>query len=1687
MYKTTYDRFSFLFFPINEIKVSNKKNVSRVKQKNNFFAFTSSFILGLALFFSLGILPTSGFAQGVPNPNEAEWNGGGYSIKKVVSNVSIASGVNFSYTILFTAPAGATTVTIKDIIPASLEVVLPFPTAAPVNGVTPSLTVTGGVGSQVVDYTLSSLPPGSASSGSFTIVVKFPEGTTCNGATARNRIGILTDDWHYTPYVSTSATAADPWKVVKSIVSGPVVNPGGGACGYLMEAGDTVTYRLSVLKNSPYYGNVVGQQNMSSALVTDVLPAGAIMLSSTCGIPANSTGTITWQPNLGNLDAANPWAYYYCDITVYYPAVSFPNGSFVYNEVDLDGVMCNQPVSHSSNQTCIEIGQVIANPNGYFNKSINLTNRVPGCQGYYRVTFCNNGNVPLSAFNIDDVIPSGITVDQIKIYSGNATTTMALTANSGVDVIASSITTSYFDSGTLGIGVSNLQWQMTGSLPVGACIHMYIYFNIDPNPTGTVITNCADFDGLSNSLSLPQTCVSFTVDAGEPHPCVLKQVCSPLTSYEPGDIVRFRLRVQNIGSADITGAIFQDVLNSNFTYVGNESYYTANTYNPACSSGGGIPAGTTAWPGVTPTHSGSNLSWSLPDIPSDCQSFYVGYCGYYGTWGLPYYFVDFDVMVDSSAMPGVTPNNYDISGGNLSSTVNSNSVNVLVVASFGQEVEKLVSTDNGSTFAASGIVAPGDTARYRLTYKNTSNVSVTSVNLVDLLPKNDNTNDWLVLNRVVARGSSFDVAYGDNHSTSLLPSGPPAPTPVLTSAAGYNICLPTFGINAGCNPTTWGSPGAQNINMDYSTFVLNSNVSILEDFDVTVPLTATLQQQACNDFAAISTADFLLDGVPQTIALTPIAAPPVCITIDTSEASCCDSIRLEQVVNADGSTDCCVRLSTKCEVKSISVAASNGTISSVAWNCGTIPAGYVGQANYVFGANGCVVDMTTCFEPNQQGIISVTFIIDFQNGDKCEKTIELDCGPSQGSCCDSLIVEEFQDPDLGGVCCAKLITKCEVDSVFVNIINGTISSSSWNCGTIPAGYVGQSSYTFDANLCAVDMTVCATPDQTGMVAISYMVYFQNGEKCEKIIELDCGTSHINCCDSIEVRQVVNSAGALDCCTELTTKCEVDSVMVTVTNGTFSSNTWNCGTTIPAAAIGQSSYMFVASNCLVDMINCIEPDQTGGVVVNYLVYFADGEKCEKGIQMDCKLTEKSCCDSVKVERVVSADGTAECCAKIVTDCEVDSIAISVGNGTISSTIWNCGNLPNDYMGQSSYTFNANLCAVDMTTCVDPSQTGVVTISYIVYFQNGEICEKTVELDCGVTTSDCCALVDFKLKQKWPHFGTQIGVFNITNIDPSSPICSVTINGVPSGTLTPGVLVVDGVSSTQSWNSTSIPASGSLAPTAVNTIQFSLIGANYHGIITVCVEKCNGTKCCFEFKWNKKPLIDIGIELEQFPVSGKLHAVTINPIVTTDMVEKVKSVSIGMFNEQEVIESGTEFFAISATEHVGDEYPTGLEAPMAAYMGKYNAFFELSKPKSAGEDLGAFNLVFTKILPKLGCTLFDEEGNIIFSGEIDVNQSDTIPTALIQSADIKSRMFEFVKLYPNPSNGSFNITYATGSQREVEIRIINPLGQVVDVIQGDGDSPGIHDVYINADAFSGGLYKVVLYSEGQVLSKSAVIKE
>ncbi|HHH49623.1 MAG TPA: hypothetical protein ENK52_01445, partial [Saprospiraceae bacterium] len=659
-------------------------------------AFTRYLFLFLLLLFSRNIV----FAQ----TNSVEASSNGFIIKKLVSNTTITSGTIFTYTIFYSIPAGSSGIVITDNIPANL--VIDGVVSSPVCG-TPTVTTSG----NTVTYSLASVA--SACSGSFQINVHFPAGVTCNGDKAENQVCLEAQGLEKlcTERLRVTAKAENPFVTYKQVIAG--INPdASSSCGHIAVVDDTINYKICVLKKSPFYGNIIGQQNLDNAVITDVLPAGAVLISSSCG--ATQTGsTITW--NVGNLNAATPYVYTCCNFQVYYPAGTFPVGTMINNKADLTGDACGVSVDTFSNTTCVLLQEPL--DSATFSKSVYLSNNVPGCNGFYRITTCNKGNVDLD-FNITDMIPSGVTVTSINAFFGAGVTgSYDFTANGGAITLASGATSGTSYSVPMGTTISDINFDYN-NLDPGQCAYITIYFTIDIGATGT-ITNCANLN--SPTIGNLQACVDFDIGNTAPKLCLQKEVCNPQSSYSAGDIVRYRLRIQNIGSETLTGANLQDLLDPNLSYVpGTETYYIGSSYNTPCAPNPmTLPTGTSAWTGVSTAHAGNNLTWNLPDIDSDCQAFYHGYCGAYGISSLPFYFIEFDVMVNDDAAAGVVPNNFSGQGGNLPIATTSNTATIVVNAIYGMELNKLISTDGGATFADTALTSAGTNVIYRLAFKNT--------------------------------------------------------------------------------------------------------------------------------------------------------------------------------------------------------------------------------------------------------------------------------------------------------------------------------------------------------------------------------------------------------------------------------------------------------------------------------------------------------------------------------------------------------------------------------------------------------------------------------------------------------------------------------------------------------------------------------------------------------------------------------------------------------------------------------------------------------------------------------------------------------------------------------------------------------------------------------------------------------
>jgi uncharacterized repeat protein (TIGR01451 family) len=783
----------------------------------------------------------------------------GFTLKKVVSDTAINIGQPFSYTVYYSIPAGATNVTITDLLPSTVEFLsasFTSPCGTP-SVVSPPVNSLGGT------YSLSWASVPSGCSGSFTITVQFPNGTTCNGVSARNRVcvsAILVGSAIdlCTPFLSTRAIAVNPWDIGKWVAGAAYQ---GGPCPYAT-ADSVITYQVCVYKSM----GTTGQLNLVNGVVRDILPAGAVLQSSSCGA-TQSGDTIIWTLP-ATMSATTLYNMACCSFSVLYPRALFPNGSQITNKATLSGVLgtaqpsCG-PVADTTAQTCVEIKAI---QSATLSKFV-YTNGQPGCPGKYQIWVCNNGTTPITSYTILDTIPAPLTTLAVSATSAGQTATL----------------------------VGNiLTITGTTTLGPGQCRYVEVTFDIPLTATvGSTITNCAWF--TSPGFAPVKACAAFTVTAPAPKACVWKEVCNKQPSYTPGSVFRYRLRIQNVGGTAMTGVTLTDVLNPNLQYVGNASYYTGTTWNAPCQP-------TSNWTGVSLSHNpvSNTVTATLPPIAAVCQNIFYVSCGQYGTGSVPFYFIEFDVkVVDTSAL-GNVPNSFSLSGGNLPSGVTSNVELVTVVGTAGFTLTKEGKPVGGSTYATNFTSTAGGSIQYRLRFNVAStSVALRHVTMADLLPRDNGTNDVLILGPCTPRGSQFDVTFGSAGITT--PSSTPWSNSVTSPPqARVNNFAPTGAPGpmfvGGCGSGgTWAgtlSSGARNIGFYFGPSPIAPSTAATAEFTATVSATATNQQTACNTFAANAAVRHLIaSSIISDQKIGQLESTPACVTVQKTD--CIDSVRVD--------------------------------------------------------------------------------------------------------------------------------------------------------------------------------------------------------------------------------------------------------------------------------------------------------------------------------------------------------------------------------------------------------------------------------------------------------------------------------------------------------------------------------------------------------------------------------------------------------------------------------------------------------------------------------------------------------------------------------------------------------------------------------------------------------------------------
>lgn len=831
---------------------------------------------------------------------------GPFWIKKVLSDTVVATGQPFSYTVYYSIPQGATNVTISDYIDPQL-IFLGFTINSSCG--TPSIS-SPTIGSNGGTFSLTWSSVSQSFACSFTITVKFPNGTTCD-TTAMNRVCLngQYDNKFYefcTRDIVIKSVAVNPWHIYKYPIG---LAWQGGQCPYISPS-DTISYQICVYKDV----GTTGQLNLVNGVVSDTLPNGAILVSSNCGA-TQSGSVITW--NIGNLSADQMYNTVCCTFKVYYPNSLFTPGTSLFNRATLSGGLgnANNPCSNfsvQSNQTCVQVGQIIS---GNINKWV-TTNRQPGCSGYYTLYVCNNGTTPLP-FNIIDTLPSALINYSIS-YQYNVTATLSggiLSAN--------------------------------GTLNPGQCGQINVTFTIPQNaPIGTTITNCAWL--LIPGLLPKQTCTSFTIDSLSAKPCLWKEVCNyQQQGYTPGSIFRIRLRIQNIGGLSMTNIVLTDQLNPNLEYVGNPSHYMSSSWNTQCNT-------STSWSGVSGISYNpitNQVTMIIDTIPATCQNIFYPNCGMYGTSGVPFYFIEFDVKVKDSSALGNIPNSFTLSGGNLgNNTFTSNITHILVVGTSGFSINKGVKKHTDQNYSTSVSTAPNSIVDFKLQMSSSGTAQLRHVTFVDLLPRNNGLADNRILQVCGTRSTgNYDIVY-DNFigSTPSITSQWKNPA---TSLANVNILNPTGApgnaFTLGCGSAgSWASSawvaGDKNLGAYFGPSAIGTS-AFIEFSSKVVQGPAQIFGTECNSFAASGWVKHLIQSSLTSFQLAgQVESEKVCVSIDTSsQKPCIDSLKVSIKclgVSPDGYQQYAIQVNgTSCTPAVLLVTSPDGSFTPTSFTMPSSP------------------------------------------------------------------------------------------------------------------------------------------------------------------------------------------------------------------------------------------------------------------------------------------------------------------------------------------------------------------------------------------------------------------------------------------------------------------------------------------------------------------------------------------------------------------------------------------------------------------------------------------------------------------------------------------------------------------------------------------------------------------------------
>ncbi|MFC2110324.1 hypothetical protein ACFLRU_07125 [Bacteroidota bacterium] len=638
----------------------------------------------------------------------------------------------------------------------------------------------------------------------FNVFYKFPSYVTCNGAVGTFDITVTLDCSGVittcTTSVSVIARADNYWSISKEFVTGDLT------CGISK-------WRIRVAHNNPN-GSGLGTYKLNG-LITET-PTVPIVSGASFPInyawASNSTASLyVYLQNCGN-------------------AGTTVTNSATYSFTLGDGT-CD---AMSGTITATSDPLVSPNADISFTKTIPstyYTNYSPGCQSYYRLNICNNGNVPWTDLTITDNfnIP-GITITSMSLAGWTVSPTVPPYP---------STTYTFTRPGFI--------------LNPGECTSIYIYFEIDAGATiGSTISNTANLSyvaagtgpsspggggspcptiscpTIDDSIQNTSASVDFVVENPKSIPSIKKCILDPPNPlvppiYQIGDLITFRVMIANSGSENLSD-IVSDALgvpgqnlqimpgSITYDYYADENLYFKYNCNPSFSSAA-IPPPFSV---IADTSDLQNPFWTITNMPGICDYNRANFL-----------VIEFDAEI-LPQLSGTKTNTATIpyGAGTVSSSVNYSIDQVGVLAIHKEADAEII--ENGQSF------------NYIITVSNNGSVPLDNVVITDMLPDCVSVNGQLTIEDDYASPIPFTTSgtlvININPATQLMPGNDFTITVPVIKSGGGNCC------NESVSVTGIMTTSAIELEANYGSIespaacVTGTECCDIEDFD------ATLQQ-----------------------------------------------------------------------------------------------------------------------------------------------------------------------------------------------------------------------------------------------------------------------------------------------------------------------------------------------------------------------------------------------------------------------------------------------------------------------------------------------------------------------------------------------------------------------------------------------------------------------------------------------------------------------------------------------------------------------------------------------------------------------------------------------------------------------------------------------------------------------------